>query len=164
MRGKGSRSTGGALLYPSHCREWGGKKQSQQVKTWLQAWCHQWNFGILDEELVHTTAGVCGRYTEHPRNVPVLTWAPPWHGTGWKSACQDSTSVGECHTLGKCLRTGTQELGPPPKDEGGISSPSEGHQHLGHGEQTGGAGTGTAVLGTSGMCRTRTLSSAVTPG
>lgn len=36
-------------------------------------------FGVLDEELAHTTPGVCPSYTEHSRNV--LTWAPPqpWH-------------------------------------------------------------------------------------
>lgn len=59
-----------------------------EVNTWLQAWHHQWNFGVLDEEWVHTTPGVCARYTGHIRNAPVLAWAHL--GTG-RSTWQDDT-------------------------------------------------------------------------
>lgn len=77
VSGKGSRSTG-VLSSVLPIAGKGEGRQSQQVSSWLQAWLHQWNFGVLDEELVHTPSGLCARYTEHTRNVPVLTWALPW--------------------------------------------------------------------------------------
>lgn len=95
------------------------------------------------------TRSLCQAHTT-PRNAPVLTWAPPWpwhrgekHLARWHQAWGRATPRGPGASPPKMR--GDQE----PKGRAPTA-----------GEQTGGAGTGTAVLGTSGMSRTGTLSSA----
>jgi len=36
----------------------GRNRKSQQISTWLQAWCHRRDFGFFDHGLVYTTPGL----------------------------------------------------------------------------------------------------------
>jgi len=36
----------------------GRRRKSQQINTWLQAWCHQWDSGFLDHMLLYMTPGL----------------------------------------------------------------------------------------------------------
>jgi len=36
----------------------GRNRKSQQISTWLQAWCHQQNFGFFDHGSVYMTPGL----------------------------------------------------------------------------------------------------------
>lgn len=101
MSGKGSRSTGSALLSPSHFRRSRASRSIPGSKPgvtsgilgfWVSNWFTQ------DQVSVPGT-----------QNTPEMSLYSPGHhlghGTGWRNTWQGDTRVG------MCLRTGALELG-----------------------------------------------------